>query len=60
MDVKSVKFIEPLHKPEDDVIPSEEEVVDQAGENQAGEIDNTDVEEVIDLELPDDGQLSLF
>ena len=60
MDVKSVKFIEPLHKPEDDVIPSEEEVVNQAGENQAGEIDNTDVEEVIDLELPDDGQLSLF
>ena len=60
MDVKSVKFIKPLHKPEDDVIPSEEEVVDQAGENQAGEIDNTDVEEVIDLELPDDGQLSLF
>ena len=60
MDVKSVKFIEPLHKPEDDVIPSEEEVVDHAGENQAGEIDNTDVEEVIDLELPDDGQLSLF
>ena len=60
MDVKSVKFIEPLHKPEDDVIPSEEDVVDQAGENQAGEIDNTDVEEVIDLELPDDGQLSLF
>ena len=60
MDVKSVKFIEPLHKPEDDVIPSEEETVDHAGENQAGEIDNTDVEEVIDLELPDDGQLSLF
>ena len=60
MDVKSVKFIEPLHKSEDDMTPSEEEAVDHAGENQAGEIDNTDVEEIIDLELPDDGQLSLF
>ena len=60
MDVKSVKFIEPLHKSEDDMTPSEEDAVDHAGENQAGEIDNTDVEEIIDLELPDDGQLSLF
>ena len=60
MDVKSVKFIEPLHKSEDDMTPCEEEAVDHAGENQAGEIDNTDVEEIIDLELPDDGQLSLF
>ena len=60
MDVKSVKFIEPLHKSEDDMTPSDEEAVDHAGENQAGEIDNTDVEEIIDLELPDDGQLSLF
>ena len=60
MDVKNVKFIEPLHKEEDDVTHSEEEATDHAGENQAGEIDNTDVEEIIDLELPDDGQLSLF
>ena len=60
MDVKNVKFIEPLHKEEDDVTHSEEEATDNAGENQAGEIDNTDVEEIIDLELPDDGQLSLF
>ena len=60
MDVKSVKFIEPLHKPEDREIP-EEEAEDQAGENQAGEIDNSDVEEIIDLDIPgEDGQLSLF
>jgi len=61
MDVKSVKFIEPLHKSEDDEIHSEEEAEDQAGENQAGEIDNSDVEEIIDLDIPEeDGQLSLF
>ena len=60
MDVKSVKFIEPLHKPEDIVEPAEEEA-DMAGENQAGEIDNTDVEEAIDLDIAsEDGQLSLF
>jgi topoisomerase-4 subunit A len=56
MDVKSVKFVEPLHKPEDDVVPQESEA-----ENQAGEIDNTGVEdEPIDLDYPDDPQLSLF
>ena len=56
MDVKSVKFVEPLHKPEDDVVPQESEA-----ENQAGEIDNTGVEdEPIDLDTPDDPQLSLF
>ena len=56
MDVKAVKFVEPLHKPEDDVVPQESEA-----ENQAGEIDNTGVEdEPIDLDFPDDAQLSLF
>ena len=56
MDVKAVKFVEPLHKPEDDVAPQESEA-----ENQAGEIDNTGVEdEPIDLDFPDDAQLSLF
>ena len=56
MDVKSVKFIEPLHKPEDDVVPVESEA-----ENLAGEIDNTDVEDPIDLDIPDDdAQLTLF
>ena len=57
MDVKEVKFIEPLHKPEDDIVPQESEAV-----NQAGEIDNTGVEdEPIDLDIPDDdAQLSLF
>ena len=61
MDVKSVKFIEPLHKPEDVVEPADGEADDMAGENQAGEIDNTDVEEVIDLDIAsEDGQLSLF
>ena len=61
MDVKSVKFIEPLHKPEDVVEPADGEADDMAGENQAGEIDNTDVEEIIDLDIAsEDGQLSLF
>ena len=56
MDVKSVIFVEPLHKPEDDMIPEASEA-----ENQAGEIDNTDVvDEPLDLDLPDDPQLSLF
>ena len=54
MDVKSVKFGEPLHMPEDDVVP-----VDSEAENQAGEIDNSDVEDPID-EADDDMQLSLF
>ena len=56
MDVKSVKFIEPIHKPEDDIVPEESEA-----ENLAGEIDNSDVEDPIDLDIPDDdAQLSLF
>ncbi len=56
MDVKSVKFIEPIYRPEDDVVTEESEA-----ENQAGEIDNSDIEEVIDLDIPgDDAQLSLF
>ena len=54
-DVKEVKFIEPLHKPEDDIIPEE-----SMAENQAGEIDNSDIdEEPLDLNI-DDNQLSLF
>ena len=55
MDVKAVAFVEPLHKPEDDVMQEESEA-----ENQAGEIDNTDVEDPIDIDLPDDPQLTLF
>ena len=55
MDVKSVQFIEPLHKPEDDI----EQAASEA-ENLAGEIDNSDVEDPIDLDIPDDPQLSLF
>ena len=54
MDVKSVKFGEPLHKPEDDIVP-----IDSEAENQAGEIDNSDVADPID-EADDDLQLSLF
>ena len=55
-DVKTVEFTEPLHKPEDDIKPEESEA-----ENQAGEIDNSEVEDPIDLDLPeDDIQLSLF
>ena len=57
MDVKSVKFGEPLHKPEDDIVPAEP----VEPENQAGEIDNSDVEDLIDISLEDDDlQLSLF
>ena len=57
MDVKSVKFGEPLHMPEDDIVPEESEA-----ENQAGEIDNSDVEDPIDTTPEDneDIQLSLF
>ena len=56
--VKSVKFGEPIHKPEDEAVIAASEA-----ENQAGEIDNSDVEEEpIDISLPDDAdiQLSLF
>ena len=54
-DVKDVRFIEPLHKPEDDIVPEE-----SLAENQAGEIDNSDIEEEpLDLNI-DDNQLSLF
>ena len=28
LDLKSVEFIEPLHKPEDDIVPEEEEPID--------------------------------
>ena len=55
LDVKSVKFIEPLHRPEDDVVQAESEA-----ENVAGEIDNSDVEDPIDISLDDDTQLTLF
>ena len=55
MDVKSVQFIEPLHKPEDDIQQEASEA-----ENLAGEIDNSDVEDPIDLDIPDDPQLTLF
>ena len=54
--MKAVAFIEPLHKPEDDIIPETSEA-----QNQAGEIDNSDVEDPIDIDFPDeDMQLSLF
>ena len=56
LDVKAVAFIEPLHKPEDDIVEEASEA-----ENQAGEIDNSDVEDPIDIDFPgDDAQLSLF
>jgi topoisomerase-4 subunit A len=61
-DVKSVAFVEPLVK-EGDVPASDEEPADgiHAGENQAGEIDNSDVEDPLDLNIDDDdAQLSLF
>ena len=56
-DVKGVSFIEPLYKPEDDFVPEDSEA-----ENQAGEIDNSDVidDEPLDLNIDDDNQLTLF
>jgi topoisomerase-4 subunit A len=56
-DIKKVHFIEPLHKPEDDILPEESEA-----ENQAGEIDNSDIidETPVDISLDDDAQLTLF
>ena len=56
-DIKKIQFIEPLHKPEDDILPEESEA-----ENQAGEIDNSDVidDEPIDITFGDDAQLTLF
>ena len=55
--MKKVQFVEPLHKPEDDVAPEASEA-----ENQAGEIDNSDViDDIPDDDIPDDdGQLTLF
>jgi topoisomerase-4 subunit A len=62
-DVKSVAFVEPLVKEGDAPAASDEEPADgiHAGENQAGEIDNSDVEDPLDLNIDDDdAQLSLF
>ena len=55
LDVKAVRFTEPLHRPEDEVKPEVSEA-----ENLAGEIDNSDVEDPIDIELDEDTQLTLF
>ena len=55
LDVKKVGFIEPIHKPEDNVKPEESEA-----ENLAGEIDNSDVDDPIDITLDEDTQLTLF
>ena len=52
-----MEFIEPIHKPEDDIVPEESEA-----ENQAGEIDNSDVidEDPAGNDSEDDAQLTLF
>jgi topoisomerase-4 subunit A len=55
LDVKAVKFIEPLHKPEDDIVSEASEA-----QNLAGDIDNSDVEDPIDITLDEDTQLTLF
>ena len=53
-DVKEVRFIEPIHRPEDDIAPEE-----SLAENQAGDIDNSDIDdEPIDFDIDD--QLTLF
>ena len=56
-DTREVRFIVPLHKPEDDIVPLE-----SMAENQAGEIDNSDVvdDEPIDISIGEDDQLTLF
>ena len=56
-DVKKVSFAEPLHKPEDDILPIASEA-----ENQAEEIDDTDIidDEPFDITIDDDPQLTLF
>ena len=38
LDLKSVEFIEPLHKPEDDLVPEDEEPVDIAPEDEEIEV----------------------
>ena len=53
--MKNVHFVEPIHKPEDDAQAKESEA-----ENLAGEIDNSDAEDPIDIELDEDTQLTLF
>ena len=55
LDVNKVHFVEPIHKPEDEVKPEESEA-----ENLAGEIDNSDVDDPIDIELDEATQLTLF
>lgn len=45
-DVKEVRFIEPLHKPEDDIVPSGSET--------------EEVDEPLDLNIDDEDQLTLF
>ncbi len=59
-DVRKVLFGEPLHKPEDDVLPEASEAENQVG----GDIDDADIEivdnEPVDISLNDDPQLSLF
>ncbi|MDE6872526.1 MAG: DNA gyrase/topoisomerase IV subunit A [Bacteroidales bacterium] len=56
-EVKAVAFIEPLHKPEDDL-----ETADKPSEakNLAGEINNEDVEDPIDIDTNDEDLPSLF
>ena len=48
LDVKSVRFVEPLHKPEDDIDPDAAEEAEP--QNLAGEIDMNDI---IDVDLPE-------
>lgn len=54
-EVESVCFIEPLHKPEDDI-----EIETKESQNEAGDIDNTDIPDPIDDEDEVGDQLSLF
>jgi hypothetical protein len=46
-DLKKVEFIEPLHKPEDDIVPSDEPVP----QNLAGDIEDSEEEPASDIKV---------
>ena len=49
LDLKSVEFIEPLHKPEDDLVPEDEEPVDIATEDEEIEVAEPSVAEPVEV-----------
>jgi len=51
-EVKSVRFVEPLHKPEDDIVPDDGSAPEAEPENLAGEIEPVELEPDEIVELP--------